>query len=129
MKGPNRWQCKNTLYKIYPSSYSDELINLCWYCWGGGLYPYRLILLLSLSEILTAGFRPWALVFIRTWYDLLLQKILVSRKKQSVQYSLFASTEEEFNLLFWYLQFYFHIHISLVSHFVIILFIYNGIYL
>ena len=28
-------------YINYPDSYSEELINLCWYFWGGGLYPFR----------------------------------------------------------------------------------------
>ena len=33
------WKCYDLHYKIYPDSYSEKLINLCWYCWGGGLYP------------------------------------------------------------------------------------------
>ena len=38
------------------------------------------------------------------------------QQNRSVQSSLFASTEEEFTQLFWYLQFYFHIKTSSVSH-------------
>ena len=80
MNWPNWWQWNNSLYKIYPSSYSDKLINLCWYWWGGGLYPYRLILSSSLSKILTASLQPRALVFIRTWSDMLLHQYLVASK-------------------------------------------------
>ena len=98
MKKGSIWrQCKNPLYKIYPSSYSDELLNLCWYCWGWSFFPYRLILFLSLSEILTAGFRPWVLVFIRTWSDLLLHKYLVARKTN--QFSLHYLHQQRRNLL------------------------------
>ena len=96
-KGSNWRQCKNPFYKIYLSYYSEELLNLCWYCWGGVFFSCSLILLLSLSEILTSGFRPWALVFIRTWSDLLLHKYLVSRKTN--QFSLHYLHQQRRNLL------------------------------
>ena len=37
------WRCKNSVYKSLTSPYRDELLNLCWYCWGGGLLPFRLL--------------------------------------------------------------------------------------
>ena len=64
MNWPDWQQRENSHYKIYPSSYSDELINLYWYCWGGGLYPYRPIRASSLSEILTTDLQPRAILFI-----------------------------------------------------------------
>ena len=64
MNWPNWWQCKNPHHKIYPSSYSEKLIKLCWYCWGGGLYPYRPIRASILSEIFTTGLQPRAILFI-----------------------------------------------------------------
>ena len=85
-KGSNWRQCKNPIYKIYPSSYSDELLNLCWYCWGGGFFPSRLFSSFILSEILTAGFRPRAILFWRTWSDILLHQYLVA--SQTNQFSL-----------------------------------------
>ena len=64
MNWPDWWKCENSYYKIYPSFYSGGLINLYWYCWGGGLYPYRPIRASSLSEILTTGLQPRAILFI-----------------------------------------------------------------
>ena len=48
--GYNWRGCKNSVYKIYPSSYIDKLINLCWYFWGGFFFPFRLFSCHVLSE-------------------------------------------------------------------------------
>ena len=52
-------------YINYPASYSKELINLCWYCWGGGLYHVGDSRVLSLSEILMTGVQPWTVLFVK----------------------------------------------------------------
>ena len=57
-------QSENSHYIIYPYLYSEKLINLCWYWWGGGLYPYRPLRVSSLSEILTNGVQSRAILFI-----------------------------------------------------------------
>ena len=101
MNWPNWWQWKNLHYKIYPYSCSNELINLSWYCWGGFLYPYRSIWCLSLSEILTTGLQPRALLFVQTWSDLLLNKYLVASKTN--QFSLHYLYQLKRNLFFYFL--------------------------
>ena len=129
MHWPNWWKCKNSLYKIYPSSYSDELINLCWYCWGGGLYPYRLIFSSRLSEILTAGLRPWALVFIRTWSDLLLHKYPFARKPISSVFIICINRGIIYSVVLILTILFSHTNQLGKSLFVIIWFVYHGIYL
>ena len=71
-----------------PTSYSDELINLRWYYWGGSLNLYRPLRVSSLSEILTTGVQPGAILFFRTWSNLLLHKYLIASKTNqfSLQY-------------------------------------------
>ena len=126
-KGSNWRQCKNSFYKIYPSSCSDELINLCWYCWGGGFSPSRLFSSLSLSEILTVGFRQWAILFIRTWSDLLLHQYLFAIKTN--QFSIHYLHQQKRNLLsFSVLTFtFFHTNQLGKSLFVIIRVVYHNI--
>ena len=31
-------------------SYIDEFLKICWYCWGGGFFPYSLLLCWVMSE-------------------------------------------------------------------------------
>ena len=75
------------LYIYYPVSYSEELINLCWYCWGGGLYPSlghpRVS---SLSEIFTTVVQQWTVHVHYNWSDLLLDKNVITH--QPNQFSL-----------------------------------------
>ena len=115
MNWTNWWKWKNSLYKIYPYSYSDELINI---------YVtveeevYTRIGQLGRRDCLKywqpASSRGLYCSFYVIWS--VTTQIPGCQQNQPVQSSLFASTEEEFTQFFWYLQFYFHIQISLVSH-------------
>ena len=48
--------CEVTFEEVFvcitslPSSYRDEFQNFCWYCWGGGSFPYRLLRCCILSQ-------------------------------------------------------------------------------
>ena len=93
--GSLRWQFENSHYKIYPTSYSDELINLCWYCWGGGLYPSRRFAgvefvwnIDNLRPAVGCTFRQDLIRSVTT-------QIRDCQQNQSVQSSLFISTEEK----------------------------------
>ena len=97
------WQCDNSHYKIYPSSYSYELINLCWYCWGGGLYPFRQ--LAGVEFVWNIDNRPPAMGY--TVCQSLIWSVTTQRRdcqqNQSVQLALLIATEKELISLF-YLQ-------------------------
>ena len=44
MRKYSNWRkCKNLVYKIYPSSYREKFIKICWYCLGESFFPYRLL--------------------------------------------------------------------------------------
>ena len=82
-------------YTNYPASYSDELINLCWYCWGGGLYP---------SRQFTGVEFVWNIDNLRPAVGYTVRQNMIRsvttqigdfQKNQSVQFSLFISTEEK----------------------------------
>ena len=66
-----------------------QRINLCSYCWGGGLYPSlghpRVS---SLSETLTTGVQPWTVHVHHIWSDLLLEKNVIAHQTNlfSLQY-------------------------------------------
>ena len=73
-------------YINYPASYSEELINLCWYFWGGGLYPFRQFTGVKLVWNIDNR-RPAVDCTVNyNWSDLLLDKNVISH--QTNQFSL-----------------------------------------
>ena len=109
------WQCENLYYINYPASDSDELINLCWYCWGGGLYPSRRFagveLVWKIDNLCPAV--GYTVHYI--WSDLLLDKYLIYH--QTNQFSLQYLHQQRKNLhsCFDSSIFYLHTQISSVS--------------
>ena len=95
-----RLQCENLHYKIYPTSYSEKLINLCWYCWGGGLYPFRQFsgvdFVWNIDNLRPAVGYTVCQNLIRS----VTTQIRDCQQNQSVQSSLFIATEEELISLF-----------------------------
>ena len=72
-------------YINYPVSYSDELVNLCWYCWGGGLYPFRRFAGVEFVWNIDNRRPDVGYTVRQTWYDQLLHKYVISSKTN--QYS------------------------------------------
>ena len=88
-KWSESWQYENSIL------HTIELINLCWYYWGGGLYPYRRIE--GLEFVCNIDNRGLAGDCARSSY--LIWSVTWQKRDcpptQSAQSSLFALTEEE----------------------------------
>ena len=89
---------------MWYSSYRYELLNLCWYCWGGGFFPFRLSSCRIPSENM-----PWAVgnTCHKDAICCVTSPIRGCEPYQSFQSSIFVSTEEESIKLFSCLQFLF----------------------
>ena len=115
-KGLNWRQCKNYFYKIYPSSYSEEFLNLCWYCWGGCFFPIQAISVVELVWNIDIRLRDMGYTVHQDVIWSVTTQIPGCQQNQPSQSSLFSSTEEEIIQLFSWLQWHFFIQISSVSH-------------